>query len=150
VNYHYHFICFIIENTRPLLKDLYEHFTPNYATHWKVIGTLLGLSTETLNIIEHDNFYKAVPCCNAMLEKWLDVYPSASWNNLLTTIQSPAVSSAQSLEKGDPCLFNAWSVVNTDGCITRLVVCMWFKCGYLINGHVSMYIHWKFYTFLIQ
>ena len=26
--------------TKPRLTDLYEHFIPNYASKWKVIGTL--------------------------------------------------------------------------------------------------------------
>jgi len=85
----------------PQLKDLYECITPQYATEWKVIGALLGLPREELKIIEHDNYrHKAVPCCNAMLEEWLEVDPTASWNKLLTVIQSPAVCSDQNVMKG--------------------------------------------------
>jgi len=85
----------------PLLKDLYENITPQYATDWKVIGSLLGLPREELKIIEHDNYHKAVPCCNAMLEEWLEVDHLASWNKLLSVIQSPAVSNDQVAKKGD-------------------------------------------------
>ena len=85
----------------PLLKDLYQHITPNYAADWKVIGTLLGLPREELKIIEHDNYHKAVPCCNAVLDKWLEVDPSASWEKLFKVIESPAVSSDQAPDKGD-------------------------------------------------
>ena len=85
----------------PLLKDLYNHITPHHAARWKVIGTLLDLPSGTLDIIEHDNHHKAVPCCNAMLKKWLEVDLSASWNKLLSVIQSPAMSSDQAAEKGD-------------------------------------------------
>ena len=66
-----------------------------------MIGTLLGLPREELSIIEHDNYHKAVPCCNAMLDKWLEVDPSASWEKLLQVIESPAVSSDQAPDKGD-------------------------------------------------
>ena len=94
----------------PLLGDLYEHITPKYATDWKVIGALLGLPREELKIIEHDNHYKAVACCNAMLEKWLDLDCAATWKKILDAIQSPAVcnsqdpdsSCSQPLEKGKP------------------------------------------------
>ena len=79
----------------PLLKDLYEHITPQYAADWKVMGTLLGISTEELRIIEHDNYHKAVPCCNAMLEKWLDVDTNATWEKLFRVIESHAVSTGQ-------------------------------------------------------
>ena len=75
----------------PLLKDLYHYITPQYATQWKVIGTQLGLSTAALDIIENDNMYKAVQCCNGMLKKWLEVDTTASWGKLFEVIESPAV-----------------------------------------------------------
>ena len=61
--------CILIANTIPLLRDLYECITPDFATDWKVIGTLLGISREDLKIIEYDNPHEAVRCCNTMLAK---------------------------------------------------------------------------------
>ena len=87
-------------NTTPSLKDLQLHFTPQYAVQWRVIGTQLGLPTATLDIIEHDNHYKARECCNAMLNKWLQVDTTASWGKLFTIIESPAVSYSAP-DKGD-------------------------------------------------
>ena len=75
----------------PLLKELYRDITPHYATHWKVIGTELGLSAGALDIIEQDNMYKAVQCCNSMLKKWLEVDITASWEKIFKAIKSPAV-----------------------------------------------------------
>ena len=83
----------------PLLKDLHNYITPNYAAHWRVIGALLGLSSGTLDIIKYDNHDKAESSCDAMLEKWLEVDPSASWENLLKVIESPAVSHDSSSDK---------------------------------------------------
>ena len=77
------------------MRNLYQHITPRYATQWRVIGTLLDLPSETLNIIEHDHRDKAKRCCNAMLEKWLQMDTTASWGKLLTVIESSAVSNAQ-------------------------------------------------------
>ena len=51
----------------------------------------MGLPIGTLDIIEHDNHYKARECCNAMLNKWLQVDTTASWKKLFTVIGSPAV-----------------------------------------------------------
>ena len=79
-------------NTKPLLKDLYQHITPQYAANWMVIGTLLGLSSGTLDIIEYDQMHNATRCCNAMLKKWLEIDITASWSKLFTVIESPAVS----------------------------------------------------------
>ena len=87
--------------TKPKLPDLYEHITPRYALKWKVIGTLLGLPSEDLDITEHDNFHRARACCNEMLQWWLRVDPTASWGKLLTVIESPAVSSGEAVDKGD-------------------------------------------------
>ena len=85
----------------PLLKDLHNHINPNYAVHWRMIGTLLGLPKGRLDIIKYDNHDKAEPCCDAVLEKWLEVDPSASWEKLFKVIESPAVSSDQAPDKGD-------------------------------------------------
>ena len=88
-----------IVNTTPLLKELYQHITPQYAADWKVIGTLLGLPGATIDIIERDNHYKARECCNAMWIEWLKV-TAASWRKLFTVIESPAVS-CSAPDKGD-------------------------------------------------
>lgn len=64
--------------TKPKLTDLYEHITPQYALKWKVMGILLGLDSERLDIIEHDNRDKAEACCNDMLKWWLRVDHTAS------------------------------------------------------------------------
>ena len=89
-------------HTPPLLKDLYQHITPKYAADWKVIGTLLGLPNATLDIIEHDNHYKAKKCCNAMLNKWLQVDTTASWGKLFTVIDHESLAvSCSAPDKGD-------------------------------------------------
>ena len=65
------------------------------------MGSLLGLPSGTLDIIEYDNHHKAIPCCSAMLEKWLEVDLSASWNKLLHVIKLSTLSSEKASEKGD-------------------------------------------------
>ena len=81
--------------TKPELKDLCVHFIPRYVLQWKVIGTLLGVASEELDIIGHDNHDKAKPCCYDMLKKWLEIDPTASWEKLFTAVESPAVSCSQ-------------------------------------------------------
>ena len=90
----------IIVNTAPLLKDLYQHITPQYAADWKVIGILLGLPSATIDIIERDNPHKTRECCNEMWIEWLQVDTTASWGKLFTVIESPAVS-CSAPDKGD-------------------------------------------------
>ena len=66
-----------------------------------MIGTLLGLPSEELKIIEHDNHYKVASCCNAILDLWLEVDPTTGWEKLFKTVKSPAVSSNRVPDKGD-------------------------------------------------
>ena len=89
-----------IVNTTPLLKDLYQHITPQYAVDWKVIGTLLGLPSGELKAIEAGYPINVKWCCNQMLEKWLESDTTASWGKLLAIIESPAVS-CSAPDKGD-------------------------------------------------
>ena len=79
-------------NTKPLLKDLYIYVTPRYAADWIVIGTLLNIPDPTLRIIELNHMYRAAPCCNEMLRRWLQMDLTASWGTLFNIIESPAVS----------------------------------------------------------
>ena len=81
-----------VVNTTPSLRDLHYYITPQYAVQWRMIGTQLGLPIERPNIFEHDHRDKVEPCCNAMLEKWLQMDTTASWQKLFTVIESPAVS----------------------------------------------------------
>ena len=85
------FVSFTIVNTTPLLKDLYQHITPQYAKDWKAIGTLLCLPSKELNWIEFMYPTNAKWCCNEMLEVWLEMDNTASWGKLLTVIGSPAI-----------------------------------------------------------
>ena len=87
--------------SKPKLGDLYKYITPRYALKWKVIGTLLDIASEKLDIIEHDNRDKAKSCCNDMLKWWLRVDSTASWGKLFTVIESLAVSSNEAVDKGD-------------------------------------------------
>ena len=85
----------------PTLKDLYQYITPQYAAHWEVIGTLLGLPSGELQAIEAGYPTNVKWCCNQMLKKWLEVDPTASWGKLFTIIESSAVYSGEAVDKGD-------------------------------------------------
>ena len=90
---------YLTVHTRPLLSDLEEYFTPQYAADWKEIGIMLDVDTGILNVIGKDYHPSATNCSNAMLEKWLKIDNSASWGKLLTVVESPPISIAT--DKGD-------------------------------------------------
>ena len=85
----------------PKPKDLYQHVTPHYAADWIEIGTQLGLPIGELRAIEAGYPTNVKWCCNRMLEKWLEMDPTASWGKLFTAIESPAVSSGKAFVKGN-------------------------------------------------
>ena len=84
----------------PLLKNLYQHITPQYAADWEVIGTLLGLPSGELKAIKAGNPTDVKWCCNQMWIQWLQVDTTASWEQLFTVIESSAVS-CSAPDKGD-------------------------------------------------
>ena len=79
-------------NSQPKLKDLYDFITPNYAAHWKVIGTLLGIATGTLDVIKRKFPNDVRLCCNELLRTWLETDTGASCKKLIEVINSPAVT----------------------------------------------------------
>ena len=53
---------------------------------------LLEISSERLDIVEHDHMFRAEPCCNMMLEKWLKIDTTTSWKKLFAVIESFSLS----------------------------------------------------------
>ena len=71
-----------------------------YAAKWKVIGTLLGLPSGKLNSIEAGWPTNAEWCCYNMLEAWLNIDTTASWQKIQAVIAE--VSGIQaSVSKGE-------------------------------------------------
>ena len=93
-------VFFTTVDTAPLLKDLYQHITPQHAADWKTIETLLGIPIEELEAIEAGYPTNVKWCCNQMWILWLKVDTTASWRKLFTIIESPAVS-CSAPDKGD-------------------------------------------------
>ena len=79
--------------------NLVQHFIPHYAANWKDIGILLGLDSNTLNLINADHPTDDKSCCREMLEMWLKMDRVASWEKLFTATESTAVSSSQGIDK---------------------------------------------------
>ena len=83
-----------------MLKDLWEHITPNYAANWKEIGVLLDLIPGELRTIQSTNPVNLKWCCNQMLEMWLDVDPQATWKKVFDVLESPALSISDPSDEG--------------------------------------------------
>ena len=107
------FCVLLVFNSRPELKDLYNLITPQYAAHWKVIGTLLGIAQGNLNVIEH-TFPTNFPwCCNKLMETWLERDTNASWEKIIQVINSPAVTTLTTANTTAAINFQQGNIINT-------------------------------------
>ena len=75
----------------PLLKDLSNLVTPDYAAHWNVIGLLLGIENSRLKIIKHDIGSDAINCLTEVWGFWLATNCNASWKEVLNVIDHKAL-----------------------------------------------------------
>jgi len=85
------FVFYPVLDAPPKLKDLYNKVTPEYAAHWRIIGTLLDISKGYLDGIERSFPSNTFWCCNKMLETWLEIDTNATWRKLIEALDSPAV-----------------------------------------------------------
>ena len=85
-----------IGNSRPLLKDLYEHVVPVIADKWKDIGMRLLdsdlLEQRVLKVVEADHRNNVEECCKIIFDKWLDTQKEATWNQVIKAIENIGLS----------------------------------------------------------
>ena len=63
-------------------------------TKWYELGLKLMISNEVLKVIETDHPCNTNTCCRVMFEKWLEKTPNASWNQLVTVLDSIKMNTA--------------------------------------------------------
>ena len=85
-------LFYLVLNSPPKLKDLYNLITPKYAAHWKVIGTLLGIEKGVLDAIEVAYPTNIPWCCNKLLDTWIERDTNATWKKLIEVIDAPAMT----------------------------------------------------------
>ena len=81
---------------RPELSELHRHIVPKYAARWRDLGVQLTIPQHHLNTIavnntNHPSYNEQ--CCKAMLQKWMEITPNATWSVLQMAIDSLSDSS---------------------------------------------------------
>ncbi|XP_065883713.1 uncharacterized protein [Dysidea avara] len=71
------------KNATPNERDINRDVVPHCAAKWRELGTALGLTSSQLDIINVDHPISCEERCRAMLRKWLDLYHSATWGQLV-------------------------------------------------------------------
>ena len=99
---HQHYIIHYLTTVadRPTIKDLNNHVIEQYAICWKQLGVELGVKNYHIANITENNASRKLrqveECCSQMLQKWLDIDPSATWAKLDDAIKKIKLSSTTS------------------------------------------------------
>ena len=80
-------------NSKPTKKKLLEHVVAHVAPHWYDLGiTLLNEEQEShIDVIKSNHSGDKMECCKEMFWHWLSTDTSASWQQLIDALRSPAV-----------------------------------------------------------
>ena len=79
----------------PSTKQLLP-FVSQMASNWYEVGAMLLDVTQEpqLKLIQATYGIDAKKCCLALLQKWMDTHPKATWHHLVTALRSPGVDLA--------------------------------------------------------
>ena len=81
-----------VADSMPSTKQVLP-FVGHMAPNWYEVGAmLLDVSQEPqLKAIQATHGNDAKKCCLAMLQKWMDTDPKATWHHLVAALKSPGV-----------------------------------------------------------
>ena len=65
---------------------MYKHVVLRYAHKWRFLGTLLKVDEAELDIIHCNCPNDSKECCRRLLSTWLETFPDALWDQLLSAI----------------------------------------------------------------
>ena len=89
------------------MRDLNRHIVEQQAAQWKRLGLELGLKDYHIANINANNSScnerQVEVCCSQMLQKWLEIDPSATWGKLddaIKNIKLPSTINPVSTDKG--------------------------------------------------
>ena len=92
--------CFTGQS-KPTLADLQAIVLPKVTAKWYELGIALLLHLPKLNKIQKTYPRDFDTCCLEMLQYWLEVSPSPTWNDLIRVSKSPyleLVNQAEEIE----------------------------------------------------
>ena len=87
------------------MRDLKRHIVEQQAAQWERLGVELGLKDYHIANMSKDNEHnpnRSVTCCRVMLQKWLDLDPSATWGKLdhaIKKIKLPSTTNLRPIER---------------------------------------------------
>lgn len=88
-------------DVQPKQSDLNRYIVSKFAARWNDLGIQLKVPRHYLDAIVADksNHPSSEQCCKAMLQKWIEITPNATWNILQqSTIHLPDLASKETFE----------------------------------------------------
>ena len=89
-------INFSSGNRKPEILELHRHVVPKYAARWRDLGVQLKIPIGYLDEIAEDNANRPSccrKCCKAVLQRWMEIAPDATWDMLHSAIDCLSYSS---------------------------------------------------------
>ena len=86
----------VLAEERPTMKLLLEvmRIKDIDTTRWRDLGLELVDSNKALKVIEANHPSDVDSCCRVMFEKWLEMMPDASWNQLVAALNNIGMKTA--------------------------------------------------------
>ena len=82
----------ITSRIRPKLADLANWVVPQAADKWeKICVQLIGDEHRHIVATIRRDGHGSEDCCERMFGQWLDLYPRATWQDLIAALQSGSV-----------------------------------------------------------
>ena len=79
-------------NSKPSKKKLLDHVVAHVTPHWYDLGiTLFNEEQESHLDVIKSNYTDKKTCCKEMFWCWLSTNTSATWQQLIEALRSPAV-----------------------------------------------------------
>lgn len=80
-----------IEDVMEWLTDEYDGISYNMSAKWRLLGSALGLSENTLNGIEKAASRQDADCLHRLLSHWISNSRSCNWKTLINALKGGIV-----------------------------------------------------------
>ena len=77
---------------KPAIKDIHNYVIQKWASKWRQLGTQLNIDRHLMDNIECDHPSDCESCCRKMFSKWLDINPAASWDDIVTAVDTLTIT----------------------------------------------------------
>ena len=95
-------------NDKPDPRDTNRNIVPNFAVKWRELGEALRIPSSQLDIINTDLRNSCEERCRAVLRKWIELDPSATWGKLIDVVNiiQPVLGASSTATEGNCIMYS--------------------------------------------